>query len=710
MSQKVSESLAKDYLSIFNGGGEVGALMRAFDWENHPLGSPENWPESLKNNIRLMINSGFPMFIWWSDDLFCFNNDAYIPALGKKYPEALGKPAAKVWAEIWHTLEDIVKDIQETGNSFYADSLLLYLERKGFSEETYWTFSYSPVFDDNGAYNGIFCACTEVTSTVFSERRLKSLKDVSEKLTQMHTLDQAGQLTCDILLENQHDVPFSMIYLLNGTATEATLIGKAGNCPADSAETTVFLAEADSGWRFAEVLAHKQPEIISLSTSQFNTDPEQGTNVHPTQAVVLPVIRPGQEQVIGFFITGISPTQDYTSDYKGFHLLLANQIATSITSIQSREELARQQEYLQNIFQQAPVGICIVSLPDYVIDLANPGVGEIWGRKQEDVLGKPIVEALPEVVDQGIIELLDGVVNSGEPFIANELPLLLERNGELEQVYLNFIYHPMRDSQGFVSGVIAVAVDITQQVRYRLSIEALNEELLVANADLDNFVYAASHDLKAPISNIEGLMNALADYLPEETLRSETVKRVIELIEASVNRFKKAVTDLTEVAKIQRESGSDVASFNILEVVDEVLPDFESAIAENNAKVVKLLAPDAVIRFSAKNIRSVIYNLISNALKYRSPDRDPIIQIATEVLPEQVVLSVTDNGLGFDQADESKIFSMFKRLHDHVEGSGIGLYIVKKIVENAGGKIVVKSKIGEGSTFSIFFKRQVRTT
>jgi PAS domain S-box-containing protein len=504
MLQKANDLPGSSTPQIFQGGGEMGALMRAFDWDNHPLGNPDQWPESLKMNIRLLLNSGFPMFIWWSKELYMFHNDAYLPALGNKHPQALGASARLMWAEIWEELGVVVDDILRGGKPFYAEALMLLLERKGFPEETYWTFSYSPAFNDQGQVTGIFCACSEVTSTVLSERRLKSLKEVSEAMARIHTLEEAGQLTCNILQHNKQDLPFCLIYLLNNSSTTAKLIGQAGAIAAHAAPAAIDLRESQPAWQLSGVLASKQMTLLDCAgISRRNGQPD-GSTPEVVQAAVLPIMRPGQNQIIGFFITGISPRLEYNADYRGFHALLAGQIATSVTSVQAREELARQQEYLKDIFQQAPVGITIVRGSQHIIDLANPAVCEIWGRKPEDVLGKPVRQALPEVSDQGIIPLLDNVMDTGEPFVANELAVLLERNGKLEPVYLNFIYHPMRDAHGFITGVIAVAIDISEQVKYRRSVEALNEELLATNADLYNFVYSASHDLKEPILKIEG--------------------------------------------------------------------------------------------------------------------------------------------------------------------------------------------------------------
>ncbi|PRY12268.1 PAS domain S-box-containing protein [Pontibacter ummariensis] len=708
MGQANSDTIyQKDTPGFLKGGGEMGALMRAYNWAAHPLGEPAQWPESLKTSVRLLLNSGFPMFIWWSKDFYMFHNDAYLPALGKKHPEALGTSARVMWSEIWEQIGQVAEGIMTHEEQFYAENMFILLDRKGFLEETYWTFSYSPVFNDAGEVAGVFCACTEVTDTILGQRRLKTLKEVSEASTQTLTLEQVCQSVCDILHDNKNDVPFSMVYLLNGTGTAARLLGKGGGLSENVFPEQVILEKAGPDCPFLQVQKTKKQVIIDLPVAGEKASAEPGLGLQPIhRAAVLPIFRTGQNRLIGFFIAGLSPRLEYDQNYQNLHHLLAGQMATTITSVRTREEMARQREYLNDIFQQAPVGITILRGPQFIVDLANPGICEIWGRKPADVLGKPVLEAIPEALDQGIKELLEGVLNTGVPFVANEHHLMLERNGKMEDVYVNFVYHPMRDAQGFITGVIAVAIEINEQVEARHEIEAINKELLATNADLDNFVYSASHDLKAPISNIEGLLEVLVDYLPAETMEMDVVQQLIHHIRASIERFKKAVADLSEVAKIQRESGEDITAVNLVDVVAEVELDFEKVIRETGARIHRQFSPHSTIHFSSKNARSVVYNLLSNALKYRAPNRLPEIHITTEKRPGYLVLAVADNGLGIDLSEERKMFSMFKRLHDHVEGSGVGLYIVKRIVENAGGRIEVESQVGKGSTFRIFFKQK----
>jgi signal transduction histidine kinase len=704
MLSHIDKNTAGNTLGFLQGGGEMGALIREYNWDAHPLSKPEYWPQSLKINIKLILNSGFPMFIWWSKELYQFNNDPYLPALGKKHPESLGAKAKIIWREIWKDLEGMVNNIFENNESTFAENLLLYLERKGFAEETYWTFSYSPVYDDAGEVNGVFCACYETTKSVLDQRRLKSLRDISEAMSRVQTVEEACQKSCDVLVENTKDIPFSIIYLINEDGTEARLTGQAGNSGYGVTPASINLnSELDTYYPLSKIIHNKKG--VSFDYSQHNHELQKVEHSLNRQAVALPIFSSGQDKLIGFLIAGLNVNLEYDADYQGFHELMSNQIASTIDVVQAKEEVARQREYLVELFQQAPVAFTILSGPDYVIDLANPNMCELWGKPLDFVLGKKVREAFPEVVAQGIIELLDQVRLTGVPYINNEFPLELEHNGKKQTTYFNFVYHPMYNAAGEVIGIIAVATGVNEQVQARHKIEAMNRELLTINADLDNFVYSASHDLKAPISNIEGLMHSLVRYLPQETLESDRIQKLIGLMRHSVERFKKAVSDLTQVTKIQRESNEDVKVIDLTKVLDEVLPDFESMIAESGAIIETKFDENAVIRFSAKNIRSIIYNLVSNAIKYRSPERRPHIQIATEAGPEYITLTVEDNGLGMNLANESKIFSMFKRLHDHVEGSGVGLYIVKKIVENAGGRIEVESQVGKGSKFTVYFKK-----
>ncbi len=272
---------------------------------------------------------------------------------------------------------------------------------------------------------------------------------------------------------------------------------------------------------------------------------------------------------------------------------------------------------------------------------------------------------------------------------------------------------PSRNEQGEIMQWIGTFTDIHE---HKLALEHIdraqqqlrenNKALTRVNVDLDNFIYTASHDLKAPITNIEGLLQALLSELselPAESQPQTQVGLILHLMQDSVERFQRTIDQLTDVSKLQREQGPATERVRLATVVQDVRLDLEPLIRSTGAELVVEVTDCPPVPFLEKNLRSVVYNLLSNALKYHAPERPSRVWVRAQVEGDYVVLEVQDNGLGLSEASRQKLFGMFQRLHDHVEGSGIGLYMVKRMVENAGGRVEVHSELGVGSTFKVHF-------
>jgi PAS domain S-box-containing protein len=226
-----------------------------------------------------------------------------------------------------------------------------------------------------------------------------------------------------------------------------------------------------------------------------------------------------------------------------------------------------------------------------------------------------------------------------------------------------------------------------------------NEQLTKINKDLDNFVYATSHDLKAPIHNIEGLVHVLTDEFTDCSSQAESV---IVMIDKSISRFKEIITDLGKIGKSIQAISKDIEKVNLPNILKEVELDIKELIDESKA-VINEDFHVTEIDFSRKNTRSIIYNLLSNAIKYRRPNVKPQIRISTQLTEDKfVLLTVEDNGMGIKKEDIPKVFSMYERIHTHIEGTGIGMALVKRILDNSAGKIEVESEIGKGTTFKVF--------
>ncbi len=235
-----------------------------------------------------------------------------------------------------------------------------------------------------------------------------------------------------------------------------------------------------------------------------------------------------------------------------------------------------------------------------------------------------------------------------------------------------------------------------------------NKDLERINSDLDSFVYAASHDLKAPVSNIEGLTNMLIKGLEAEQIKDSKIYTALGMIDFSIKKFKTTLQDLTDITKLNKDVYDDVALVDLNEIVEEVIMMIADMIREANAKININVYPHHMVRFSYANLKSLMYNLISNAVKYRHPDRQPVIDIRTSAESGQWILTVSDNGLGIASKYKNKVFNMFKRLHTDIEGTGMGLFLVKRIVDKAGGDVRLDSELDKGSSFSIILNQSVK--
>jgi signal transduction histidine kinase len=350
-----------------------------------------------------------------------------------------------------------------------------------------------------------------------------------------------------------------------------------------------------------------------------------------------------------------------------------------------------------------------------VVELANEAVAAIWGRPAAQILGRPYFEAVPETAGQGFEEIFAEVLRTGQPYAVTEAPIQLPQPGTSERRlgYVNFVMQPLFDDQQRTTGLMAMGVEVTDQVRARQQVLALNEEMQATNAelhdtnqrltrtnaDLDTFVYTASHDLKAPIANIEGLLNALRHDLPAEVMQGRLVPRLLNLMQGSVERFQQTIGHLTDISQLQQAEAAETVDLAALirNVQLDLAPLIEAASASLTISVVGC----ETVRMAPKTLRSVVYNLLSNAVKYRAPGRPAQVQLRAYCTPQSVVLEAEDNGLGLTETQQSQLFGMFRRLHTHVEGSGVGLFMVKRLIENAGGTIAVRSQPDAGTTFTV---------
>lgn len=337
------------------GGGQMGELIRSTDWSVTSLGPIEHWPQSLRSAVSILLPSKAQIAMFWGSDLITLYNDAYAPVLGAKHPRALGQPVREVWSELWETgLKKLFEDVLTTGEAFWANDRPFYMERYGFPEETFFDISYDPIRDETGKVGGLFCIVSETTARVVSERRLRTLRDLSLFATAgAKSVGEACRSVAEILSTNRHDLPFSLIYLLDSTGASAGLVGAAGlvvgTIAAPSSVDVSSNNQATIAWPFDEVLRSKQALEINDLVDRFGKLPGGVWPESVHTAMVIPINASGQERPAGFLVAGVSPRRPLDDQYRAFFELLTNQIATTVANARAYVEERRRAEALAEL-------------------------------------------------------------------------------------------------------------------------------------------------------------------------------------------------------------------------------------------------------------------------------------------------------------------------------------------------------------------------
>jgi hypothetical protein len=342
-------------LDFLNRGGEMGARMRAFDWSTTSLGPPEHWPQSLKTVVRVMLDSRYAMWMLWGPDLTFFCNDAYLPTVGMKRDWVLGARADRVWAEIWPDIGPRIEQVLEHGDATWDEALLLYLERSGFTEETYHTFSYSPVYDDESEIAGMLCVVTEVTERVIGERRLRLLRDLASGAGGVDNVAQTCERLMRVLERDLHDVPFGLLYVLDGSG--ATLTSRFGALPEHLAPAHLELGAEGAPWHLRDALPGAK--VVPLGADEIPAPLWPGQAVQ--QAIVLPIEGQGSSPVPAVLIAGVSPRRALDEPYRSFFHLVAVQVSAAIADAQAYEAERRRAEALAQLDEAKTVFFSNVS-------------------------------------------------------------------------------------------------------------------------------------------------------------------------------------------------------------------------------------------------------------------------------------------------------------------------------------------------------------
>ncbi|MCI1189821.1 PAS domain-containing sensor histidine kinase [Hymenobacter sp. DH14] len=628
-------------------------------------------------------------------------------------------------------IDTLLDGVLHSGQPFVGTELPFDVVRHGRRETIYFNFVYQPQRNVRGETTGVLVVATDVTPVVVARQKVEAQEQETAALNEeLAAANEEIQANNEELQSSQTEL-LSLNQELEAHVQQRTF------------EVNAARAEAEEQRNRLERLFRQAPALINLFTGPDHVL----TLVHPKTELLLPnrpllglprrqalpelpeeqhepldrvyrtgeaVHQPERLTRLDRFDTGqlsdvyldvvYQPLFDAAGRIEG-----VMSFALDVTErVRARQEREAQRQQLYDLFMQAPAAICILAGPELVYELVNPGYQDLFPGRE--LMGRPILDALPEIAGHAVYQGFRDVYDTGVTLEAQALliPLARPGDGELEDRYFNYIQQARRGPDGRPDGVLVFAFEVTEQVQARQQAQALAAELTTANqqlsrtnVDLDNFIYTASHDLKAPISNLEGLVLLLREELPAAVAQDRHVAPTLTRMLDSVERFKRTIDHLTEVSKLQQAHAPETTAVDLAAVVEDVREDLHPLIQSLNAQLAIGVTDFPPVLFSEKNLRSVVYNLLSNALKYHAPDRRPHVDVRAHALPGFTVLEVHDNGLGIAPEHLPRLFTMFQRFHDHVEGTGIGLYMVQRMVENAGGRIEVHSQLGSGTTFFV---------
>ncbi|MEX2542701.1 MAG: PAS domain S-box protein [Trueperaceae bacterium] len=363
---------------------------------------------------------------------------------------------------------------------------------------------------------------------------------------------------------------------------------------------------------------------------------------------------------------------------------------------------------LQTVFQEAPAAIATLRGSEHVFEMANPLYYQLVGKRE--LIGKTARQAFPELQDEGIFELLDRVYETGEPFVARGMRVPLKHESQVEQhdYYLDFVYQPLREADGSVSGIFAHAVDVTE---HKKAVDALGRahdlmgerveertaELKALNSELESFNYSVSHDLRAPLRGIDGFSQALLEEY-EKSL-DDGGRSYLRRIRAAAGRMGELIDDLLKLSYLTRTEVTP-SEFDLGDVARQVAKDLLDREPEGVGLTITI--EDGMTAVGDPSLlRIALENLLDNAIKFTRGRTDGRIEVGMSGDATQKHFIVRDNGAGFSMDHSQRLFVPFQRLHASAEysGTGIGLATVQRIIHKHGGRIWADGEVDKGATF-----------
>ncbi len=793
------------HADIFVGRSEMAELMRRHAWAATALGPPERWPEALKVALRILLTSRFDMWLGWGPEVHFFYNDAYRPTLGDKHPRSLAMPTRVLWAEIWDQIKDRIETVYRDGTATWDRALLLMLERSGYAEETYHTFSYSPLIGDTGRVEGLFCAVSEETERVLSERRLATLSALASGIAASDSRAKVLATTEQALGAAARDLPFTLVYLFDGDGDGGDVEGignkqtgddDAAEIPPEaqlSAATGMpaghrlapqrLTDEAASRWGAGQILAGATELQVDLAEPGLDV-PSGDWDEPPQHATVLALGGQGGERPAGFLVAARNRYRPLDADGRNFVRLIAGQIGSALANadayeaqrrraaelaeaIQLRQEAAEvlrranqrlsaeveartaEGDRLRRLFAQAPGFMCVLGGPDHTLELINDSYQQLVGHR--NVAGKPLREALPELVGQGFLSLLDEVLLTGAPYIGRGVRVMLQREpgAPLDERFLNFVYQPIFAADGSVDGIFAEGNDATEQVRAERALLELNNSLEARIGERTNELAAALARLKAESAEREAVQEALRQSQKMEAVGQLTggiahdFNNLLQGITGSLTLVRRRLAQgrVAEVDRFVADAGNSAKRAAALThrllafsrrqplapkplLANPLVASMQDLLARTLGEGISLafsLSDDLWTTLcDANQLESALLNLCINARD--ATPHGGALRIATsnihlhpehpardaDVLPgEYVCIAVADTGTGMPPEVLARAFDPFFTTKPMGQGTGLGLSMIYGFARQSEGYAKIQSEVGVGTTVRLYLPRHM---
>ena len=693
-------------------GRECAALIESIDWASTPMGPREAWASSLRTLVPIMLASRFAMRVFWGPEFVLLYNDAYRPILGpSKHPWAMGSRVVESFPEAWPVVESLFRRVY-AGQSFFQEDFPLPLRRSGYLEESYFSLSYSPIYDDAGAVGGLLGIVSETTERVLAERRLTTLRKLAAGAARAQTAEQACDLAVEVLDSSGADIPFALLYLLDSNGRTARLVDGFGLEKHEAARPPVVdLGESDGGWPFRRAAQERKPVTVSDLGERLG-ELHAGPWPEPVgTAVVLPLARPSLEHPHGFLVAGVSPRRALDERYWTFLELVAEHVVAAINHalayIEQRERATEDERFRRLVEAVRDYAIFMLD-PQGRIAIWNAGAQAFNGYEAHEILGKHFSVFYPaDDQDAGKPEEELRIATSEGRF--EDEDWRVRKDGS--RFWANVIITPIRDARGELTGFAKVSRDLTERRRAEEELRALvqrlgerTRELEYANAELDGFSYSVSHDLRAPLRAIDGFARILLEeHAPG---LDDDGKRVVQIIRKNTQKMGQLIDALLNFARFGRQE-MRVVLLNMTGMARKAAGEVLEPERSIDFRIAELPPAEG----DSALIQQVWVNLLGNAVKYTRSRSPAIIEVTADARDGEVVYTVEDNGVGFDQQFQNKLFGVFQRLHSasEFEGTGVGLALVQRIVQRHGGRVNAEGRLGEGATFSFALPKKDRT-